>query len=76
METFSWALKKILVATLQLYRYFLSPILGQCCRFYPSCSQYAVSAIEKHGAFYGTFLTIKRLLKCHPWHRGGIDLVP
>lgn len=61
---------------IHLYRWVLRPVLGNRCRFYPSCSQYAMEAIEKHGAGYGCFLTLKRLLKCHPFHEGGIDLVP
>ncbi len=58
------------------YRYFLSPWLGNHCRFYPSCSQYAQSAIQSKGLLRGGKLIMIRLLKCHPWHSGGIDLVP
>ncbi|MGD9592018.1 MAG: membrane protein insertion efficiency factor YidD [Candidatus Berkiella sp.] len=65
-----------LLGGIHLYQRLLSPLLGNCCRFYPSCSLYAVDAIEKHGAGYGCYLTIKRLSKCHPFHEGGIDLVP
>ncbi len=67
---------KCLLGGIRFYRFVLSPMLGNCCRFYPSCSTYAMDAIEKHGALYGCFLTIKRLSKCHPFHEGGIDLVP
>ncbi len=67
---------KFLLGGIQIYRWVLSPMLGNCCRFYPSCSQYAMDAIEKHGAGYGCILTIKRLSKCHPFHKGGVDLVP
>jgi putative membrane protein insertion efficiency factor len=58
------------------YRYFISPLLGNQCRFYPSCSHYAEEAYQRFGFIKGTYLSIKRLLKCHPWHQGGIDLVP
>jgi putative membrane protein insertion efficiency factor len=58
------------------YRFFISPFLGNHCRFYPSCSEYAVTAIHRFGVTHGVFLSIKRLLRCHPWHEGGIDPVP
>jgi putative membrane protein insertion efficiency factor len=58
------------------YQLFVSPLSGPSCRFYPSCSSYALECINRHGAFWGIYLTLKRLLKCHPWHKGGVDLVP
>jgi uncharacterized protein len=58
------------------YIIFLSPFFGGACKFYPSCSNYAREAIERHGARRGTVLALKRLLRCHPFTRGGIDLVP
>lgn len=58
------------------YQHYVSPLLGPRCRFYPSCSSYAIQAFEAHGLLYGVFLTLKRLLKCHPGHPGGIDEVP
>jgi putative membrane protein insertion efficiency factor len=58
------------------YRYFISPLLGNRCRFYPSCSEYAEEAYQRFGVVKGSYLSTKRLLKCHPWHDGGIDLVP
>lgn len=64
------------VALIRVYRYLLSPWIGNQCRFYPSCSHYAEEAIETHGFVKGAYLTLRRLLKCHPWHSGGIDLVP
>lgn len=76
MANFSRLPKHILIKGISLYRWLLSPMLGQRCRFYPSCSQYAQEAIERHGSGFGSWLTIKRLLKCHPWHEGGIDHVP
>ena len=59
-----------------LYRYLLSPWVGNQCRFYPSCSHYAEEAIASRGFLIGCYLTLKRLLKCHPWHPGGLDPVP
>jgi putative membrane protein insertion efficiency factor len=68
---------RILLRTLiRGYRYFISPLLGNHCRFYPSCSQYALEAIDKHGAARGTYLASARLLRCHPWNAGGFDPVP
>ena len=64
------------IAFIKLYSWLLSPFLGNHCRFYPSCSQYGIEAIEKHGVLKGVFLTAKRLARCHPWHPGGVDLVP
>ena len=68
--------KKLLLTGIKLYRLVLSPWLGNHCRFHPSCSVYALEAIEKHGALWGSWLTIKRLSSCHPWHEGGLDPVP
>jgi uncharacterized protein len=58
------------------YQLAISPLLGPRCRFYPSCSHYAIEAIEMHGALRGTWLTIKRISRCHPFHEGGFDPVP
>ena len=58
------------------YQLAISPFLGPRCRFYPSCSHYAIEAIETHGSLRGTWLTIKRISRCHPWHEGGFDPVP
>lgn len=69
-------LKRVLIGILHLYRLCLSPLLGQTCRFYPSCSSYALEAIQMHGAIGGGWLVLKRLLRCHPWHPGGYDPVP
>lgn len=60
---------------IKLYQYLISPYFGNCCRFYPSCSQYMIEAIEKKGIFKGLTLGIYRLLRCHPWAKGGIDPV-
>jgi putative membrane protein insertion efficiency factor len=64
------------LATIKFYQYFISPLLGNRCRFYPSCSHYAVEAITLHGVVKGFYLTLIRLLKCHPFHEGGLDPVP
>ena len=70
-------MKKVMVALIRAYRFLLSPLLGPCCRFYPSCSEYAIEAIEKHGALKGGWLTLRRILRCHPWSKShGVDEVP
>jgi uncharacterized protein len=65
-----------LIALLRFYKLAVSPLLGNRCRFYPSCSDYAREAIQYHGAAHGTYLAAKRLCRCHPFSAGGIDLVP
>ena len=67
---------RLLVLLLAGYRRFVSPLLGQRCRFYPTCSAYAVEAISTRGALRGCWLTVRRLLRCHPFHPGGHDPVP
>ncbi len=69
-------MKKILLFLIATYRYLISPWLGNHCRFYPSCSAYAQEAITEYGAFWGLWLSIKRLSRCHPFHAGGYDPVP
>jgi len=61
---------------LRVYQYALSPLLGRNCRFYPSCSEYTVEAVQKYGALRGGWLGLKRVCRCHPWHPGGVDPVP
>jgi uncharacterized protein len=65
-----------LIALIRLYQLCISPLLPPACRFYPSCSQYALDAIREHGAVRGTWLAIARLARCHPWNPGGVDFVP
>lgn len=66
----------LMVKLIRAYQLALSPLLGQHCRFHPSCSTYAIEALETHGIFKGTYLAIRRLGKCHPFHPGGFDPVP
>jgi hypothetical protein len=67
---------RILIVLVAAYRYALSPMLGRSCRFHPSCSEYAQEALERHGALRGVWLAVRRIGRCHPWHRGGYDPVP
>ncbi len=69
-------MKTILVLIIRIYRIAVSPFLPPSCRFAPSCSHYGMEAVQKHGAFYGSWLTVKRLCKCHPFYPGGADPVP
>ena len=66
----------VLKILIRAYQVALSPLLGPNCRYYPTCSQYAIEALEIHGSLKGTWLTIKRIARCHPWHEGGFDPVP
>jgi putative membrane protein insertion efficiency factor len=68
-------LSKILIQLLRTYRYLISPLLGNCCRFHPSCSCYAEEAVMQWGFIKGSWLALKRLVKCHPFHPGGYDPV-
>lgn len=68
--------KRLALAGIRLYQITLSPYLGRQCRFYPSCSHYAMEAIERHGTVRGGGLAVRRLLRCQPFHPGGVDLVP
>lgn len=67
-------MKTFLKMLIKIYQWTLSPLLGNCCRFYPSCSTYALEALEKHGGMKGSLLALKRVIKCNPWNKGGIDL--
>lgn len=68
--------KKILIGLIRFYQVAISPLKPPTCRFYPTCSQYGMEAIKRFGAIKGSWLTIKRILKCHPLHPGGYDPVP
>ena len=69
-------IQQLLLALIQVYRYALSPFLGQRCRFHPSCSAYAAEALTRYGPLRGSWLAIKRVFRCHPFHPGGHDPVP
>jgi putative membrane protein insertion efficiency factor len=69
-------LARVLTVLVRGYQLVLSPLLGPRCRFYPSCSSYAVQALSTHGALRGSWLAARRLLRCHPWNPGGVDHVP
>ena len=66
----------IVVLLLRLWQLLVSPVYGQTCRFYPSCSSYALEAVDRHGLVRGGWLALRRLGRCHPWNPGGVDLVP
>jgi len=68
-------LKIILIHIIKFYRKYISPLKKPCCRFYPTCSKYALDAINKYGAFKGSIMAIKRILRCHPFSKGGYDPV-
>lgn len=69
-------MRNFLIKIIEFYQKWISPLKPPVCRFIPTCSEYAVIALKKYGVFKGVFLTIKRLLKCHPFHKGGYDPVP
>jgi putative membrane protein insertion efficiency factor len=69
-------MKATVLALIRAYRYAIRPLLGANCRFAPTCSEYAQEAIVKHGVFKGTWLAMRRILRCHPYHSGGYDPVP
>ena len=69
-------MKRVALAVVRFYQNAISPLLPPACRYYPTCSAYAVEAIEKHGFFRGSLLAVKRILRCHPFHKGGYDPVP
>ena len=69
-------MKYFFMALIRFYQKFISPLTPPTCRFYPSCSEYGLQAIQRFGALKGGYLTVKRILKCHPFHPGGVDRVP
>lgn len=76
MQHFKNIFVYVLLLPIRFYQYCISPLLPPTCRFTPTCSQYAIEALKKHGLIYGLWLTTKRLLKCHPWGGSGYDPVP
>ena len=68
-------LTKILIKMIEGYKYLISPLLGNTCRYLPTCSEYSIEALKAHGLFKGIYLSLKRILSCHPWSTGGFDPV-
>ena len=68
--------RRLLVGLVTLYRLLVSPVLAPSCRYWPSCSEYAIEALRSHGALRGSWLTARRICRCHPWSAGGVDPVP
>lgn len=75
MGTINHLLRQIICVLIKLYQYLISPLSKPCCRYYPSCSEYAIGAINHYGICIGLWMTLKRLLRCHPWSSGGYDPV-
>ncbi|WP_100638846.1 membrane protein insertion efficiency factor YidD [Marinobacter salexigens] len=69
-------MRKLLLLPIRFYQYAISPLMASHCRHYPTCSQYALEAVSHHGSLKGLYLSVKRLLRCHPWAEGGYDPVP
>ncbi|MCP3872382.1 MAG: membrane protein insertion efficiency factor YidD [Desulfobacteraceae bacterium] len=69
-------MKKLFIIFIKFYQIFISPLTGQNCRYYPTCSAYALLAVKKYGCLKGTTLAVKRVMRCHPFHAGGFDPVP
>ena len=63
----------IIIVAIKVYRYLVSPLLGNSCRYFPTCSEYSIEALKTFGFFKGLYLTFKRIIKCHPWGKGGFD---
>lgn len=76
MEKNTPTMRNVLIALIKLYQLVLSPIMGNACRFQPTCSAYGVEALQKHGSIKGSYLTAKRICRCHPLCKGGFDPVP
>jgi hypothetical protein len=68
-------MKNVLILLIRLYKYIVSPLIPSSCRFSPSCSVYAIDAVEKYGCLKGSYLAVRRISRCHPFHQGGYDLV-
>jgi hypothetical protein len=65
----------LLIKLIKVYKFLISPLLGNSCRYFPTCSDYSIDSLKTYGLFKGLFLSLKRILSCHPWGNGGIDLV-
>lgn len=76
LRAVGWLLQHLLLGLVRFYQLFISPLKPPSCRFYPTCSSYAIEALKVHGPLKGSWLAIKRIGKCHPLHPGGVDLVP
>jgi hypothetical protein len=76
MTVYKFLMRKSLIICIIIYKHLLSPLFPPQCRFYPTCSEYAIQALEKYGIFKGLFLSFKRILRCHPLSAGGFDPVP
>ena len=76
MKRITSLIKKIMILFIRIYQIFISPLFPPTCRFYPTCSAYFIQALEKHGVVKGSYLGMKRILKCHPGNPGGYDPVP
>ena len=76
MGTITRTLSKTFIFLIRAYQFLISPLLGNCCRFHPSCSRYTVEALQAHGSFLGSYYAMRRILRCHPWHEGGYDPIP
>ena len=76
MKFVSKLIISILIVPIKIYKIFISPILPNACRYYPTCSEYSIEALKKHGPIKGSYLAIKRILSCNPWGGSGIDMVP
>ncbi|MDH5360068.1 MAG: membrane protein insertion efficiency factor YidD [Gammaproteobacteria bacterium] len=69
-------MRRFIIKLIGLYRYLISPFLGNNCRYYPTCSEYAQTSVERFGVMKGSWMAVRRISRCHPWHEGGVDPVP
>lgn len=69
-------MRRVIIKLIGVYRYLISPFLGNNCRYYPTCSEYAQTSVERFGVLKGSWMAVRRISRCHPWHEGGVDPVP